>query len=306
VEKIYDFIKTYVGLFAALGFSFVQFLNLRPTEQSLPAFVFFTACAIAIVVYGINVLRARRLVRRGAQLVREPAYDRRNRRLATVYLAATPVLYVLLAITFHIPNSWPLEVRAGAEPRIGNPWITQLPGASLVGLDEEVGPLFVPGADLLPERTSIRHIVIYNRSTVPSPPLEVQLDLQTPKTWLVPPARVFAVAVASPARRGWLPWDRPLPAAHWLPYNHGCAARLLDTGWCFYHPPDDRRGWLQPAIRLPGIPARRSVELFLEMAVPPGAPVDEIPAILTLKQTADGRFLVGMRTDVDFNAGATR
>jgi hypothetical protein len=306
VQKIYDFIKTYVGLFAALGFSFVQLLNLRPTEQSLPAFVFFTACAIAIIVYAVAVLRDTRLVRRGAALVREPVHDRRSRRLAVVYLAAMPVLYAVLTVTFHIPNSWPVEIRVGAEPRERNPWIMQLPGDSLLGLDEEVGPLFVPGGDLVPERGSIRYVVIYNRSTVPSPPLEVQLDLQTPKAWLVPPARIFAVAIASPARQGWLPWDRPLPAAHWLPYNHGCAARLLDTGWCFYHPPDDRRGWLQPAIRFPTIPARGSVEVFLEVAVPQGAPVDAVPAILTLRQTGEGRFVVGMRTEIDLNAGAKR
>ncbi len=297
---------TYLAVFAALGFSFVQILNLRPTDQSLPAFVFFTVCAIAIVAYAVAVLRERRVVRRGTKLVNEPAHDRRSRWFATVYLTLTPVLYVVLTIAFHIPNSWPLEIRAGAEPRGRNPWITRLPGESLLGLDEEVGPLFVPGGDLVANRASIRYAVIYNRSTVPSPPLEIQLELQTPKTWLVPPARIFAVAIASPAQRGWLPWDRPLPTAHWMPYNHGCAARLLDTGWCFYHPPDDRRGWLQPTIRLPGIPARGSVELFFEMAAPPGAPLDGIPAILTLKQTAEGRFVVGLRTEIDFNAGAAR
>jgi hypothetical protein len=304
VQKIYDFIKTYVGLFAALGFSFVQLLNLRPADQSLPAFVFFTACTAAIIIYAVGVIRATRLVRRGAQLVRERVYPRRSRRLATVYLAATPVLYAVLAVAFHIPNTWPLAVRAGAEIRSGNPWIAQLPGGTLLGLDEEVGPLFVPGDELRPERTHIRHVVIYNRSTVPSPPLELQVDLQTPEEWTVPPARIFGAAIASPARRGWLPWDRPLAAAHWLPYNHGCAARLLDTGWCFYHPPDDRRNWLQPALRFPSIPARRSVEVFLEVAVPPGAPVGEIPAILTLRQTGEGRFLVGLRTEIDLNAGA--
>jgi hypothetical protein len=306
VQKIYDFIKTYVGLFAALGFSFVQLLNLRPSDQSLPAFVFFTACAIAIIVYSVGVLRETRLVRRGAALVRERVHSTRARRLAGAYLVAAPVLYAVLAVAFHIPNTWPLDVRAGAEAREGNPWIAQLPGGSLLGLDEEVGPLFVPDAELRPDRTAIHHVVVYNRSTVPSPPLELQLDLQTPAAWSVPPARIFAAAVASPARRGWLPWDRPLPAAHWLPYNHGCAARLLDTGWCFYHPPDDRRNWLQPALRFPSIPARGSVEVFLEMALPPGAPVDAIPAILTLRQTGDGRFLVGLRKEIDLHAPAAQ
>jgi len=304
VQRIVDFIKTYVGLFAALGFTFVQFLNLRPTDQSLPAFVFFTVCAAALMVYSVAVLRETRLVRRGAELVREPAHSRRSRRLAVVYLAATPVLYAVLALAYHIPNTWPLQVRAGAEARETNPWITQLPGGSLLGLDEDVGPLFVPADDLRADRTSIRHIVIHNRSTVPSPPLELRIELQTPPAWSVPPARVVAAAIASPARSGWLPWDRPLPAAHWLPYNHGCAATLQDTGWCFFHPPDDRRNWLQPTLRFPGIAARGSIEVFLEVAVPPGVPVDSIPAILSLKQTGEGRFLVGLRKDIDLNAGA--
>lgn len=306
MQRIVDFIRTYVVLFAALGFTFVQFLNLRPSEQSLPAFIFFTACALAIMVYSAAVLRETRLVRHGANLVREPVHGRRTRMLAVVYLAATPILYATLAIGYQIPNTWPLLVRAGAESRGANSWITQLPGGSLLGLDEDVGPLFVPGDDLRADRASIRHIVISNRSTVPSPPLELRIELQTPKTWSVPPARVFAVAMASPARVGWLPWDRALPSPHWLPYNHGCAARLQDTGWCFSHPPDDRRQWLQPTVRFPGIPARGSVEVFFELAVPSGAPVDSIPAILNLRSTSEGRFLVGLRTEIDLNAGARR
>lgn len=306
MQRIVEFIKTYVGLFAALGFTFVQFLNLRPSDQSLPAFVFFTACAAALMVYSATVLREKRFIRRGAELVREPAHSRRTRTLAVAYLVATPALYAVLTVAYHVPNTWPLDVRAGAQPRETNPWITQLPGGSLLGLDEDVGPLFVPADGLRADRAHIRRVVVYNRSTVPSPPLELRIELQTPADWSGPPARVFAAAIASPARVGWLPWDRPLPAAHWLPYNHGCAVRLQETGWCFFHPPDDRHNWFQPTLRFPGIPARSSVEVFLEMAVAPGVPVESIPAILSLMQTGEGRFLVGLRKDVDLNAGTVR
>ena len=69
------------------------------------------------------------------------------------------------------------------------------------------------------------------------------------------------------------------------------------------HPPDDRRNWLEPAIRLPLILPRDSVQVYLEFAVQEGAPMRSIPATLSLRQTGPGGFQVNLRRTFDLNAG---
>lgn len=302
MSKIFEFLRDYIAIIAALGVTVTQLLNVRPAEQSLPAFAIFSLLVVVALAYWVWVIVERRPVRRGAEFVREPVHSRRNRRLAAAGLALAPPLYVVLAVAFHVPNTWPILIRAGAELRAANERIMALRGHALLpGLDEEVEALFVPDEGFVADRRAIRHITIYNRSTVPSPPLELRISLRAQPGASDPLARVFAAAVASPAERNWLPIGGAPAATRWLPSTARCGQR--EDAWCFVHPPDDRRNWLEPTVRLPSIPPRDSVEIYLEMALATGAPFKTIPADLTLTQAAEGRFLVNLRTTVDLNAG---
>ncbi len=307
MTRIYELFKSYASLIALLGMSFVQVLNLRPSDRSLLAFISFTLLAILAMVNCAVIVRQRKLVKRGTDFVREHVYGLSTRRAAAAVLILAPPVYVTLSLLFHIPNTWPILVRAGAESRDTHPWMKTLPGRTLLGLDREVGVLFVPRGGVVTYSSAIHRVTIYNRSTVPSPPLELSLALHSPNGPLAPRGRVFAVAVASPSARPWNPIERairPLPASpEWLLHMGSCKGGRPDGGWCFFHKPDVTS---LPAIRLPSIPPRDSLEVYLEFALPEGTVIRVIPATLTLRQAAEGEFPVYLRRDVDLNSNLVR
>lgn len=339
MSGLYELFKSYAALIGLIGMSFVQVLNFRPSDQSFLAFVFFSILAVLVIFNCVRMLRETKLVRRTPDFVREQVYSRPTRQAAAITLVLTLPVYAALVLLYHIPNTWPIVVRAGAESRISNPWLQALHGDSLDrGLgDEEAGRLFVPDRHFFSISPAVHRVTIDNRSTVSSPPLRLRLILQVPPGRGFPPA-VFAAAVTSDAVRRWLPFgdvlslspiisgilSRQFPAGgilggipsepHWLSAERWCrdssTTSNATTGrWCFIRPPTgvtDLSQWREPEFRLPSIPPRGSLEVYLELAFHDQEPVQTIPVTLELREAAKGDFPVSVSRDVDLNAGSNK
>jgi hypothetical protein len=322
MTNVMEFLKSYFGLLAALGMGGAQFWNLRPSEQSPLAFAGFTLLTVAIMVNSVGIMRARRLVRRGSDFVPEPVHGKRPRRIAAAALVLTPLLYLILALAYHIPNTLPLAVRAGGEPPASNRWLLVRRVSSLMYLPNEfVAPLFYPES-WFEKSPLLYYVMVGNRSTAASPPLTLRLYLQAAPARSEPPAQPYVVAVATPATHplwsssvldrvaGQPPTgglrSRVIGSA-WLKYGGLCGERRT-TGvseWCFTSfpkPPDTRSTWRDPEIQLPPLPPRGSVEVYFELALRVARPVS-IPVTITVQETSKGAFPVHVRRDFDLHAG---
>jgi hypothetical protein len=317
VRRLTELFKNYLSVIGLIGMSFFQVLNLEPSDHSFLAFVLFTVLAVLVVVYCAGIIFGTKLVRRPHQMIRKPAYSWLARGAAAAALVVTPPSYVVLVTLFHIPNTWPILVQAGADERNANPWIRTLHERPLdLGL-KEAGRLFLPEKGIFFTSRAIHYITIDNRSTVSAPPLKLHLTLQVPSERSSPPA-IFAAAVATPAVHRWRPFGSlvgnlifgGLPKGPtWKTYDGYCkdtAVRRdipVPDGWCFFSPPADRHTWYEPEIRLPSIPPRDSLEVYFELAFSESGPPGAIPATLDLRSDEGDKFPVNVVRNIDLQAG---
>jgi hypothetical protein len=323
-DRAYDVLRTYSGLLGALGVGAFQVLNFHPSDHSLFNFAVFTFLAALVVADAIAVLLARKTVWHGAQVARIHTYHRHARLAAAAALILVPIGFTVLTVAYHIPNTWPLSARAGAEPRDADPLIHCLPSASLVvGLDENVGPLFdidQPGGEMFHADRLMHLVTIDNRSTDESPPLQLTLGLKS-RIGQPPRAQVSAAAVTSPMVTEWWTMQRVTGwvssrfrakpgtgegaceiEASFSPYLGTCTDRVNTSGWCFVSPPYDRTRWDAPQIRIPPIPQRSRISVYLEMALREGRAADGLPVTIELRQLGEGKFPVYVRQEADLNA----
>ena len=90
--------------------------------------------------------------------------------------------------------------------------------------------------------------------------------------------------------------------AAFSPYLGTCTDRVNTSGWCFVSPPYDRTRWEAPQIRIPPIPQRSRVSVYLEMALREGRAADGLPVTIELRQLGEGKFPVYVRQEADLNA----